>query len=174
MDHRPQIFFCEKTILWVAYLDMRELYVVPPLTQLQPFTFRHDGALPHWSKNVRTFLDQIFPSMKIGHGGPISSPPRSLTISPQQVNLQGHAKGYDYMRNLGMIMQPLRERIIEAVWSVAKGMSIHIWIELSISTCFGYHSIKLLKLEKDVVDGLCFYCDSQVPLPLETEHTPTL
>ena len=71
-------------------------YVIPPPKQLQPSTFQHAGALPHWSKNVWTSFDETFPDIRIGHCGPVSWLPRSPNIFLLLFFLRRHAKDYIY------------------------------------------------------------------------------
>ena len=63
-------FFYTKTITWGAYLDMLEFYIVLRLEELQPFIiFQQDGAPPHWSNTVQTFLMKHFMADGFGRGG---------------------------------------------------------------------------------------------------------
>lgn len=40
----------------------------------------HDGA-PHVSRNVREYLDRLYPGKWIERGGPVNWPPRSKDLS---------------------------------------------------------------------------------------------
>jgi hypothetical protein len=52
---------------------MLQLYEVPQLEQESAeVIFQHDGAPPHYSANVREFLDATFPQRWIGRGGWLS------------------------------------------------------------------------------------------------------
>jgi len=51
--------------------------------EFQPWIiFQQDGAPPHWSSDVRRFLDETFPNWWIGRDGPTLWPPRSPDITP--------------------------------------------------------------------------------------------
>ena len=63
--------FAEKSITSPIYLDLLQFYVIPQLEHLQPnILFQQDGAPPHWSLNVREYLDNVFPNRWIGRDGP--------------------------------------------------------------------------------------------------------
>jgi hypothetical protein len=74
-------FFIEPTVTGNIFLDMSEQFAVPQLLPQQPnVIFQQDGAPPHWSLNVRDFLDRTFPQRWIGRDGPNRWPPRSPDI----------------------------------------------------------------------------------------------
>jgi hypothetical protein len=51
-------FFTEPTVTRNIYLDMLEQFSIPQLLPQQPnVIFQQDGAPPHWSLDVRDFLD---------------------------------------------------------------------------------------------------------------------
>jgi hypothetical protein len=55
-------FFIEPTVTRNIYLDMFEQFAIPKLLPQQPnVIFQQDGAPPHWSSDVRDFLDRTFP-----------------------------------------------------------------------------------------------------------------
>jgi len=80
-----------KHLLQENYLDMLELYVAPQLEEFQQWIiFQQDGAPPHWSSDVRRFLDAIFPNRWIGRDVPTPWPPRSPDIAPLDFFLWGY------------------------------------------------------------------------------------
>ena len=57
-------FFFDGNVNGDNYLEMLKKFLVPHLRQkrlLSKIRFQQDGAPPHWSRNVREFLDQTFP-----------------------------------------------------------------------------------------------------------------
>ena len=76
-------FFCEDTVTSDVYLDMLQLFAVPQLLEYYPdVIFQQDGAPPHWSLEVRSYLEQTFPGKWIGRDGPTAWPERSPDITP--------------------------------------------------------------------------------------------
>ena len=58
-------------------MDMLQLYAV---LQLPVGTiYQQDGTSPHFSNNVRTFLDEQFPARRIGRGSPYINLPDHQT-----------------------------------------------------------------------------------------------
>ena len=58
--------------------------------------FQHDGAPPHYTRNVREYLNESFPNCWLGRGGPIAWPPRSPDLIPLDYYLWGHMKTLVY------------------------------------------------------------------------------
>jgi hypothetical protein len=52
------------------------------LERLDQVWFLHDGASPHFSRNVRDYLNRKYPNRWIGRNGPIRWPSRSLNLIP--------------------------------------------------------------------------------------------
>ena len=64
-------FFEEPTITGADYLEILGTFAIPQMRQIPcSEEFKQDGAPPHWSKNVRAYLDATFPNAWIGRGGP--------------------------------------------------------------------------------------------------------
>ena len=60
-------FFGEKSITAPIYLVLLQLYVISHLEHLQPnILFQQGGAPPHWSLDVREYLDKVFSNRWIG------------------------------------------------------------------------------------------------------------
>ncbi|GBM60386.1 hypothetical protein AVEN_156947-1 [Araneus ventricosus] len=63
-------FFSEQSVTSNLYLDMLEVWLMPQLdSDSTDYIFQQDGALPHWSTEVRTFLNQHLPKRSIGRNG---------------------------------------------------------------------------------------------------------
>ena len=67
-----------------------------PLNKRGRMYFRHDGAPPHSSREVRNFLNYLFPGRWIGPGGPHHWPARSPNISPLDYCVWGWMKEVVY------------------------------------------------------------------------------
>ena len=63
--------------------------------------FQHDGALPHFSREVRNFLNYRFPGRWIGRGGPHNWPARSLDLSLLDYCVWGWMKELVYSAKVG-------------------------------------------------------------------------
>lgn len=61
---------------------LEEILDEAPLNIRQRIIFQHDGAPPHYSNNVRNFLNTTFGDRWIGRGGPHPWPPRSPDLTP--------------------------------------------------------------------------------------------
>jgi hypothetical protein len=103
---------------------------LPPLTSrhcIVPLAYRinnwfqHDGAPPHFSRNVREILDNQYPQRWIGRGGPHHWPARSPDLNPLDFFLWGHLKSLIYRRSINSEAD-LRVRIQEAFVSVTEEM----------------------------------------------------
>lgn len=63
-----------------------------PLATRRQLYFQHDGAPPHFSNAVSTYLNEQFPNKWIGRGGPINWPPRSPDHTPLDFCIWGWMK----------------------------------------------------------------------------------
>jgi hypothetical protein len=52
----------------------------------------HDGAPPHFSRNVQGILNRMYPDRWIGRGGPRHWPARSPDLNPVDFFLWGYVK----------------------------------------------------------------------------------
>ncbi|GBN33318.1 hypothetical protein AVEN_1097-1 [Araneus ventricosus] len=92
------------------------------MQHLQPIViFQQDGALFHWSMDVRAFLDATFPYRWIGHGSPIAWPPISPDISPLDFFFWGYIKDKVYSREIHDV-EDLRASITAAIATVTTEM----------------------------------------------------
>ncbi|GFS86893.1 uncharacterized protein TNCV_216121 [Trichonephila clavipes] len=60
------------------------------------FSINHDGAPPHFSRNVRNHLDTVYGQHWIERGGPVPWPPRSPDLSCLDFFFWGHIKSLVY------------------------------------------------------------------------------
>ena len=58
--------------------------------------FQHDGAPPHYTRHVREYLNESFPNLWLGRGGPVAWAPRSPDLTPLDCYLWGHMKTLVY------------------------------------------------------------------------------
>nr|XP_022904788.1 uncharacterized protein LOC111416879 [Onthophagus taurus] len=84
-----------------------------PLNIRQRMIFQHDGAPPHYSNNVRNFLNTHFGDRWIGRGGPHPWPPRSPDLTPLDFCLWGWMKSLVYARKVDT-RDALLDRILNA------------------------------------------------------------
>lgn len=90
-DHLVGPFFIDGNLNGDIYLEMLEDLIDPMITEIlendnnlfeDQITFQQDGAPPHYTLEVRQFLDGHFPGRWIGRRGPIEWPPRSPDLTP--------------------------------------------------------------------------------------------
>lgn len=76
-------FFFEDNVNGNNYLTMLNGLVIPKLEQLGLIDcyFQQDGAPPHFSRNVKNYLNERFPNKWIGRGGPVEWAPRSPDLT---------------------------------------------------------------------------------------------
>lgn len=114
-------FFLPGTLTGDMYLDLLENTIDPALTDIiennpgyveAELIFQQDGAPPHYSQNVRNYLNTNFPGRWIGRRGAIEWPPRSPDLSPLDFFLWGHIKNKVYSTPPASL-EDLRRRIID-------------------------------------------------------------
>jgi len=113
-------YFFDSTVTSKAYKKMLEEYLVPELRRrrrLRTTIFQQDGAPPHWSLEVRAFLNQNFPARWIGRDGPSHWSARSPDLSPLDFYLWGFIKDRVYRRRPSSLSE-LHDFIEEEVMAV--------------------------------------------------------
>lgn len=114
-------FFLPGNLTGDMYLDLLENTIDPALTDIiennpgyveADLIFQQDGAPPHYSQNVRNYLNNTFPRRWIGRRGAIEWPPRSSDLSPLDFFLWGHIKSKVYSTP-PTSLEDLRRRIID-------------------------------------------------------------
>ena len=83
--------------------------------------FQQDGAPPHYGKEVRKFLDQMFHNRWIGRCGPMTWAPRSPDLSPLDFFVWGFLKNKVYKRKITNL-EDLQEIIKEESKSITVEM----------------------------------------------------
>lgn len=106
----PHIF--EGTLNGEMYLNfLRD--TLPELLQgihIRGLHYQHDGAGPHYLREVRQHLNDHYPNRWIGRNGPVSWPARSPDLTPVDYFLWGHLKQKVYATDV-TTREELRERI---------------------------------------------------------------
>lgn len=117
-----------------AFLPNRlngELYLgflndtLPPLLENVPLNdrvrlwFMHDGAPPHFSINVREYLNQNYNDRWIGRGGPTAWPPRSPDLNPLDFCIWEYLKSLVYSRPVDNLAD-LRQQIEDACRTIRR------------------------------------------------------
>jgi hypothetical protein len=81
----------------------------------------HDGAPPHFSRNVQGILNRMYPNCWIGRGGPRHWPARSPDLNPVDFFLWGYVKNVVYNRPIHN-EEDLRNRLQEAFGTITPEM----------------------------------------------------
>lgn len=127
-NHIIRPFTFEATVSGASYLHILQQNVVPALIQFgivpAQVIFQHDGAPPHYSTNVRTYLTHTFERW-IGRGSDTLWPPRSPDFNPLDYFLWGHIKHQVYLTP-PEDMDDLMEKIIEACQAITPIMLLHV------------------------------------------------
>ena len=118
-------FFFEGNVNGVNYLQMLQDYLLPYLQAkniVHKVRFQQDGAPPHWSREVRSFLDRTFPEGWIGRGSnSVPWPARSPDLSPCDFFLWGTIKDKVY-KTKPRSLQELKEKIAHAFAEIDSDM----------------------------------------------------
>jgi hypothetical protein len=67
-----------------------------PLMIRSHMYFQHDVAPPHYTRQVREYLNESFPNRFVGRGGPIAWPTMLPDLTPLDYYLWGHMKTLVY------------------------------------------------------------------------------
>lgn len=96
-------FFFQGNLTGEAYLNFCQFELLPALVTVYPdhnnpdlpspeIWLQQDGAPPHYAREVREYLDLMFPGKWIGRRGPIEWPARSPDMTPLDFFLWGYLK----------------------------------------------------------------------------------
>jgi hypothetical protein len=119
-DHLVGPFFIEGNITGDKYLDMLKNEVLPALARLpggQNAYWMQDGAPAHFKRNVRDYLNALFPNRWIGRSGPIPWPARSPDLTPMDFFFWGYVKHQVFLTQPTDV-DDLKDRITRACQSV--------------------------------------------------------
>lgn len=100
--------------MYTQFLDneFSEMLADLPVRTRAGMWFMHDGAPPHFSREARSKLDEMFPNKWVGRNGPIQWPPRSPDLNSLDFFLWGYLKDKVYSVEVNDV-ETLRRRIIE-------------------------------------------------------------
>jgi hypothetical protein len=117
-------YFFEGNVTSESYMQMLQEYFLPTLGRLHRKSrtiFQQDGAPPHWSLQVREFLNRNFPGRWIGRDGPIHWAARSPELSPLDFFAWGFLKEHVYKDPIADV-EALKDRIQQSVLLITKDM----------------------------------------------------
>lgn len=101
-----------------------------PLSIYNNVFFQQDGAPPHFSRNVRAWLDDNYNNRWIGRGGPINWPPRSPDLTPLDFYVWGYMKSKVYEVEIHTAEQ-LHQRILNAADELRRNLgSVNLATEI--------------------------------------------
>lgn len=100
-------FFFDGNLTGDQYLQFLQNELIPTLAANFPninqpnlpeasIWFQQDGAPPHFARQVREYLNTVFPERWIGRRGPIEWPARSPDLTPMDFFLWGYLKSKVY------------------------------------------------------------------------------
>ncbi|GFT11903.1 uncharacterized protein NPIL_425361 [Nephila pilipes] len=101
-------FFFDATVTGTIYLNLLQQSIIPSIREdfkQEEFFFQQDGALPHYHRDVRSFLDGILPNRWIGRRGIVEYPPRSPDLTPLDFFLWGYLKDKVYAQKPATVVQ---------------------------------------------------------------------
>lgn len=109
--------------MYLSFLEdnLSDLLEDVPLNIRAGLIFQHDGAPPHYGRQVKSWLNTNFFNRWIGRNGPILWPPRSPDLTPLDFYLWGRVKAIVYSVRITDIDQ-LRTRIQMAFDQVQEEM----------------------------------------------------
>lgn len=112
-------FFYEGNLGGIQYEDMLRNEIVPAIQAIvgENFNqtwFQQDGAAAHYARNVRNYLNVVFPGRWIGRRGSIEWPARSPDLTPLDYFLWGYLKDRVYRtkpQNIAELQQRIRDEM---------------------------------------------------------------
>lgn len=116
-------FFIDGNLNADEYRRMLEHQIVPAVAlasnDFNQVWFQQDGAPAHYGRDVRTYLNEIFPGRWIGRRGAIEWPARSPDLSPLDYFVWGYIKDNVY-KNKPHNINDLRDRIVQVVQTTSQ------------------------------------------------------
>jgi len=101
--------------------------------------FQHEGAPPHYTRNVREYLNKSSPNHWLGHGGPIAWPPRSPDLTSLDYYLWGRMKTSVYETKVNS-RAALRRHIFAVAEHIINRPDDTVCYSVSIDVCRKLHS----------------------------------
>ncbi|CAF3419729.1 unnamed protein product [Rotaria sp. Silwood2] len=126
-------FFEDDTVNGENDLLMLQTFFIPEVKKLHKFRsiiFQQDGAPPHFSIDVRRFLDNHFPDRWIGRGSSIRWGPRSPDLTPLDFFLWVHVKKNVYKTPIKH-MAELKMRIDKEIKSIPKETLCNVFSDIA-------------------------------------------
>lgn len=123
-------YFFDRNITGEIYLhflrnDLENYLDDLPLNTVRRIWFQQDGAPPHFSIQVRQYLNNRFPDRWIGRRGPINWPARSPDLTKLDFFLWGYIKDIVFQQPPTTIVN-MKERIREAIEGVTESTLIRV------------------------------------------------
>ena len=113
-------FFENENVTGSSYKRMLRYFLFPRLRDYpETIIFQQDGALPHYSNEVRSYLDRKLPGRWMGRSGPISWPSRSPDLTPCDYFLWGNMKDKVY-REPPQSIHDLKNKIRQACATISQ------------------------------------------------------
>lgn len=120
--------------------------------------FQHDGAPPHFLRDVRAHLDNEFGQRWIGRGAPVVWPARSPDLTMMDFFLWGRIKESVYVTECDNEVE-MRQRIISAFESVKADVAVMSQVRDNmvrrLRTCIsmeGRHFEHVLQGSRNIID----------------------
>lgn len=111
-------FFIDGNLNATKFLDLLRTQILPHIQNLNlnvnDVWFQMDGAPPHSTRPITRFLNAIFQDRWIGRFGPITWPPRSPDLSPNDFFLWGYVSSKIYNNVEIETTEELKNRIVTA------------------------------------------------------------
>lgn len=114
----PYIFPSQITgYTYLTFLQeiLPELLEDVPLNIRRQIWFQHCGTSPHFTFNIREYLNKTYGDKWIGRGGPVAWPPRSPNLTPLDFFLWRHLKSLVYETPVNT-----KEELVESIMAAAK------------------------------------------------------
>jgi len=87
-----------------------------PLQTRRQMYYQHDGAPPHFSQDVRQYLNHKFPNRWLDRGGAQNWPPHSPYLDPLDYHMWGYMKAMVYSHKV--YMRELLQRLLSTARSI--------------------------------------------------------
>ena len=128
-------FFIEGNLDGRKYEELLRNQIVPAIQVFAGVHFDHtwfqqDGAAPHYARDIRNYLQEVFAGRWIGRRGVIEWPARSPDLTPLDYFLWGYLKDRVY-RTKPANIEELKQRIRDEITAIEQDM-----IERAVSSFY--------------------------------------